>query len=79
MVREISAEIEKLTEIARERGAKVRTLTPEKIVVSQWVRFKCRYGCKGYGKHFGCPPYAPLPDETRRMVDEYLTRTFAQV
>ena len=44
MMREISAEIEKLTEIARGRDAKVRILTPEKIVVSQWVRFKCRYG-----------------------------------
>jgi len=73
MVREISAEIEKLTEIARERGVKVRILTPEKIVISQWVRFKCRYGCKGYGKHFGCPPYSPGPDETRRMVNEYST------
>jgi len=55
MIREISAEIENLTEIARERDVNVRILKPEKIVVSQWVRFKCRYGCKGYGKHFGCP------------------------
>ena len=73
MVREITAEIEKLTEIARERGVKARTLKPEKIVISQWVRFKCRYGRTGYGKHFGCPPYAPGPEETRRMVNEYST------
>jgi predicted metal-binding protein len=67
--KDISAEIEKLTEIACGKGVGVQIITPEKIVISQWVRFKCRYGCKGYGKHFGCPPYAPSPDETRRMVD----------
>ena len=71
--KDISAEIEKLTEIACGKGVEVQIITPEKIVISQWVRFKCRYGCKGYGKHFGCPPYAPSPDETRRMVDEYST------
>jgi predicted metal-binding protein len=71
--KDISAEIEKLTEIACGKGVGVQIITPEKIVISQWVRFKCRYGCKGYGKHFGCPPYAPSPDETRRMVDEYST------
>jgi predicted metal-binding protein len=69
----IGDEIEKLTEIAKKSGVEVKVITPEKIVVSQWVRFKCRYGCKGYGKHFGCPPYAPTPDETRRMVNEYTT------
>jgi hypothetical protein len=71
VVTDISAEIKKLTEIASGKGVKVQIITPEKIVVSEWVRFKCRYGCKGYGKHFGCPPYAPSPDETRRMIDEY--------
>ncbi|MDD1697747.1 MAG: DUF2284 domain-containing protein, partial [Methanoregula sp.] len=59
---DISDEIEKLTKIASGKGVIVKIITPEKIVVSQWVRFKCRYGCKGYGKHFGCPPYAPSPD-----------------
>ncbi|HQN91586.1 MAG TPA: DUF2284 domain-containing protein, partial [Methanoculleus sp.] len=38
-----------------------------------WVRFKCRYGCKGYGKHMSCPPYAPAPAETRQMIGEYST------
>ena len=73
MITDISAEIEKLTEIACGKDVGVQIISPEKIVVSQWVRFKCRYGCMGYGKHFGCPPYAPSPDETRRMADEYST------
>jgi predicted metal-binding protein len=64
-------EIDSLKTLAQKKGAAAVEISPEDIVVSQWVRFKCRYGCKGYGKHLGCPPYAPSPDDTRRMVDEY--------
>lgn len=46
-------------------------IAPGDIVVSLGVRFTCRYGCKGYGKHPGCLPYVPSPGETRRMVNEY--------
>ena len=65
------AEIESLKSLAHHKGVKAKEISSDDIVVSQWVRFKCRYGCKGYGKHLGCPPYAPSPDETQRMVDEY--------
>ena len=41
------------------------------VVVADWVRLKCRYGCKAYGKHLGCPPYSPTPDETRKVLSEY--------
>ncbi|MCX6693706.1 MAG: DUF2284 domain-containing protein [Methanomicrobiales archaeon] len=71
MIATVLEEIEKLSRIAVERGANATPLQPGDVVVAQWVRFKCRYGCKGYGKHFGCPPYAPTPDETRKMVGEY--------
>jgi predicted metal-binding protein len=73
MVPERGPEIEKLKDLAIVNGVQVREITPEQIVIAQWVRFKCRYGCKGYGKHFGCPPYVPTPDETQRMVNEYQT------
>ncbi len=71
MIPDILSEIGSLRQLARNKGVTAQEITPEKIVVSQWVRFKCRYGCKGYGKHLGCPPYAPAPEETRRMVSEY--------
>jgi predicted metal-binding protein len=71
MTADLLDEIERLRGLAGERGVKVHEITPDEIVVSQWVRFKCRYGCKGYGKHFGCPPYAPSYEETLRMVGEY--------
>jgi predicted metal-binding protein len=73
MATSLFSEIESLTVLAQERGVSAREISTDEIVVSEWVRFKCRYGCKGYGKHLGCPPYAPSPEETRRMVSEYST------
>lgn len=67
----LEQEIRKLTRLAGERGAQARVISTRDIVISDWVRFKCRFGCKGYGKHMSCPPYAPTPAETRRMVREY--------
>ena len=68
----LDEEIGKLTRIARGKGAaNVARIPAGELVVSEWVRFKCRFGCKGYGKHLSCPPYTPTPAETRRMVAEY--------
>jgi predicted metal-binding protein len=69
----LEREIGKLTAIAGEKGASVREIPARDVIVSQWVRFKCRYGCKGYGKHMGCPPYGPSVEDTRNMVSEYET------
>jgi len=43
----------------------------ETVVVAQWVREKCQFGCAGYGKNLMCPPNSPTPEETQRMVDAY--------
>ncbi len=67
----ISEEMERLTEMVRGLKARTAVIEPREVVVADWVRFKCRYGCKGYAKHLSCPPYAPTPDETRRMLSEY--------
>jgi len=69
----LKAEIEKLTRCAEGRGAAAAPIRASEVVVADWVGFKCRYGCKGYGKHLSCPPYAPTPDETRRMLAGYET------
>lgn len=66
-----SAEIDRLEEVARDCNALVAKMSANEVVVSEWVRFKCRYGCKGYAKHLSCPPYVPEPEETRRMLGEY--------
>ena len=69
----LEPEIEKLEQIAQEKGVQTRRIATDEIVVAEWVRFKCRYGCKGYAKHLSCPPYAPSPGETRAMIGAYHT------
>jgi predicted metal-binding protein len=44
---------------------------PQNIVVSQWVRMKCTFGCKEYGKNACCPPNTPSVDECRAFFSEY--------
>jgi predicted metal-binding protein len=46
-------------------------IEPGRIVVAQWVRMKCMYGCSGYGKSACCPPNVPSVSECRRFFDEY--------
>ena len=45
----------------------------EDIVVSQWVRMKCAYGCPTYGRNATCPPNLPSVSECRQFFDEYGT------
>ena len=73
MIPTLEDEIQKLIDLAREAGAEARVIDIADVIVSDWVRFKCSWGCKGYGKHLSCPPYAPSPDETRRVIEEYRT------
>jgi predicted metal-binding protein len=49
----------------------LKLIPTEIIVVSDWVRLKCRYGCENFGKRLGCPPFTPTPDETRSVISEY--------
>lgn len=56
----------------------IKPISTDLIVVADWVRFKCRYGCKAYGKHLCCPPFAPTPDEMRKVVAEYKTAILAR-
>jgi predicted metal-binding protein len=46
---------------------------PKDIVVSQWVRVKCTFGCPGYGRNATCPPNVPSVAECRQFFDEYHT------
>jgi predicted metal-binding protein len=64
-------DMEALCRLAESRGAVAAQIAASDVSVRNWVRFKCRYGCKGYGKHLSCPPYAPSPQETTAMLSEY--------
>jgi predicted metal-binding protein len=48
-------------------------INPKDIVVSQWVRIKCTFGCGEYGRNASCPPNTPPVAECRRFFDEYST------
>jgi predicted metal-binding protein len=43
----------------------------EDITLAHWVRFKCMFGCGGYGKNGGCPPAVPPVEECHKMIREY--------
>jgi predicted metal-binding protein len=46
-------------------------IDPSAIVVSNWVRMKCMYGCPSYGARATCPPNTPSVLECRAFFDEY--------
>ncbi|MFW9967823.1 MAG: DUF2284 domain-containing protein [Candidatus Thorarchaeota archaeon] len=46
-------------------------INPKDVVVSQWVRMKCTYGCSSYGRCAACPPNTPSVSECRELFDEY--------
>jgi predicted metal-binding protein len=57
---------------AKELGAKEAKVIPVKtIVVAEWVRMKCQFGCSGFGESLTCPPYSPTPEFIRRMLTYY--------
>jgi predicted metal-binding protein len=46
-------------------------IDPRDIVVAQWVRLKCMFGCGGYGKGASCPPNVPSVLECKQFFGEY--------
>jgi predicted metal-binding protein len=61
-----------LEQLFADRGfGDFRWIEPRQIVVAEWVRMKCLYGCVDYGKNAACPPNAPRIDDCRRFLREY--------
>ena len=46
-------------------------IDPKKIIVAQWVRMKCQFGCGEYGRGGACPPNTPSVAECERFFSEY--------
>jgi len=46
---------------------------PRDVVVAQWVRMKCLFGCVEYSKTGTCPPHTPSVAECERFFKEYKT------
>jgi predicted metal-binding protein len=45
-------------------------INPQDIIVSQWVRIKCTFGCTDYGLGT-CPPNTPPVNECKTFFSEY--------
>ncbi len=71
-MKELNTLVPELREIALASGANdLRLISAGIVKTAAWVRLKCRYGCKAYGKHLSCPPYSPTPEETGKVLDDY--------
>jgi len=46
-------------------------IDPQEIVVAQWVRMKCMFGCGEYGRGAACPPNTPPVPQCERFFKEY--------
>ncbi len=65
------SEVKKL--LANHGYTDFKWMKPENIVVSQWVRVKCMFGCTNYGRNATCPPNVPSVSDCRRFFDDYKT------
>jgi predicted metal-binding protein len=63
-----------LEELFKTRGYRdFRWIDPKTIVVGQWVRMKCLFGCGDYGKCATCPPEVPSVEDCERFFRDYTT------
>lgn len=46
-------------------------IDPKDIVVAQWVRMKCMFGCGEFGRNASCPPNVPSVPECRQFFEGY--------
>lgn len=46
-------------------------MKPIDVIVAQWVRMKCLFGCPESGRNACCPPNVPSIKECRQFFDEY--------
>jgi len=64
---------QQIVKMALELGAMgAKIVSPRADVkTGRWVRWKCQFGCGGFGSNLMCPPHSPTPEQTRAMLDEY--------
>jgi len=60
-----------LEKVVKERDADGKVIHPSTVVTAPWVRWKCQFGCPGYGRSYCCPPDTPSPENTRSTLDTY--------
>jgi predicted metal-binding protein len=64
--------IDQLKEKAVKLGAKDSKVIDVKTVkTAAWVRYKCEFGCDGFGGSLTCPPYSPTPEKTQKILNYF--------
>lgn len=64
--------LQKYVDIALKSGAQVaKYISTKNIVTGNWVRLKCQFGCGVYGTRLSCPPHSPVPEDTKKVLEEY--------
>lgn len=58
---------------------KARVISASSVKTAAWVRYKCQFGCSGFGQCFTCPPRSPAPHETQKIIDGYKKAILIQV
>jgi predicted metal-binding protein len=72
--------LETYAEKARSLGmSRAEIIDTRNVVVENWVRLKCQYGCGGYGQCLTCPPYSPTPGYMKKMIGEYSIGLLMQI
>jgi predicted metal-binding protein len=58
--------------IAKDLNAsKILKINPKDIIISEWVRMKCLYGCPDLNKSLSCPPFSTDLEFTRNFLNGY--------
>ena len=62
----------RIEKMARSHDLKdYKWIQPKSIIIGQWVRLKCTYGCPSYGQKGCCPPEVPSVVDCERFFKEY--------
>jgi predicted metal-binding protein len=62
----------RIEQIIKEKGfTDYKWINPKEIIVAQWVRVKCQFGCSDYGLGT-CPPNTPTVQECKEFFGEYI-------
>jgi predicted metal-binding protein len=66
--------IEELAALFKKNGCPdYKWIEPHNIVLAQWVRMKCLFGCPKSGRNASCPPNVPSVSECRQFFNDYST------
>lgn len=70
--RSLENKTEHLLKRALELGAeKAKIIDTDTVVVEEWVRWKCQYGCPLFEKDGYHPPLAPDTESMKKVIREY--------